>query len=184
MRTRSEMRAGRLRRVLLAVALSLASLAVVLGVLTYADEISPLPWTGPGDIDAVFVREVVAMDERTMSLARLATTHAEHAEVRGIARDIISTLQADSARMGVIQAGVLEQAGDGGERAALVSAPSFDKAFLEVMMGRYQAALELCRRALEHADEPDTRRTAAALIESRSRDLVVMRLQYDQWYGR
>lgn len=76
---------------------------------------------------------------------------------------------------------VLARAPD--ERAALIAAPSFDKAFIEVMAARYERTLELCRSAARSARTADVRWLASDLVASRARDLVVMRLYYDDWYG-
>jgi uncharacterized protein (DUF305 family) len=80
--------------------------------------------------------------------------------------------------------GVLHPASRRGtDRAAVAAAPVFDKAFIEVMESRYENSIEWCRRAMRSARDGRVRMLASQLIASRARELVLMRLYYETWYG-
>lgn len=168
---------------------AVATVVVILSlcVLLLAQKDAEWPYSVSGrDIDETFAARILAMDEETLSFARLAETHAEHSELRRVAKEMIRTIEGDGARMGLLKAlaprpGPPARSRD--ERESLIAAPSFDKAFIELMVARYEQTVELCRTAARSARTADVRMLASDLLASRARDLVILRILYDDWYG-
>jgi uncharacterized protein (DUF305 family) len=174
------------RALLVGAALVAAGLALAAALFVLAQW--PLPLATSGGVDDVFVAQILDMDTETVEIAALADTHAEHAELRELAKDMLRALRDDHERMGSRRAamllGALHPASRrGADRAAVAAAPVFDKAFIEVMMSRYERGIEWCRRAMRSARDGRVRMLASQLIASRARELVLMRLYYETWYG-
>lgn len=174
------------RALLVGAALVAAGLALAAALFVLAQW--PLPLTTSGGVDDVFVAQILDMDAETVEIAALADTHAEHAELRELAKDMLRALRDDHERMGSRRAAMLlsvlhPASRRGTDRAAVAAAPVFDKAFIEVMESRYEDSIDWCRRAMADARHARVRMLAADLIASRARELVLMRLYYQAWYG-
>jgi uncharacterized protein (DUF305 family) len=180
--------AAQTRRRALLIGAALITAASALAALTLMIVQWPLTSATDGDIDDVFVARMLEMDTETSEIARLADTHAEHEELRQLATEILRSIRRDGALMGSgrvrLPFASLQRASvNGSEIQAVLGAPVFDKAFIEVMMSRYERGIEWCRRAIKSARNGRIRMLASDLVASRARELVLMRLYYEAWYG-
>lgn len=176
--------AAPIQRRVLYLGAALIAAASILAVLTLVLVQSPLMSATDAGIDDVFVARMLEMDAETSDIARLADTHAEHEELRLLAGDIVRSIRRDGARMGSWRARFPSLVPTRWtDRHAVVAAPVFDKAFIEVMMSRYERSIGWCRRAMTSARDDRIRLLASDLIDSRAKDLVLLGLYYDAWYG-
>lgn len=180
--------AAQTRRRALLIGAALIAAASALAALTCMIVQWPLTSATDGEIDDVFVARMLEMDTETSEIARLAGTHAEHEELRQLATEILRSIRKDGALMGSGRvrlpfASLVPASVRGSDNRAVLAAPVFDKAFIEVMTSRYERGIDWCRRAIESARDGRIRMLASDLVASRARELVLMRLYYEAWYG-
>ncbi|MFM8524413.1 MAG: DUF305 domain-containing protein [Cyanobacteriota bacterium] len=58
-----------------------------------------------------------------------------------------------------------------------------DQPFIVMMIPHHEGAIAMARLALERARHPELRTLAQRIIGSQSREIALMRLWYQQWYG-
>lgn len=163
-----------------------------------------------GDIDRHFIEQMIPHHEGAVTMADLALTRAEHAELRQLAETIkrdqtreIDQMRAwyqswygvdapadDSAFGGRGSGGGMMGGGmmsggmmsDDADLKVLEAAQEFDKEFIEQMIPHHQMAVMMARMLLAHSDRPEMQELARSIIESQTNEIEQMQDWYRAWY--
>lgn len=158
-----------------------------------------------GDIDRHFIEQMIPHHEGAVTMADLALTRAEHAELRQLAETIkrdqtreIDQMRAwyqswygvdapadDSAFGGRGSSGGMMGGGmmsDDADLKLLEAAQEFDKEFIEQMIPHHQMAVMMARMLLAHSDRPEMQELARSIIESQTNEIEQMQDWYRAWY--
>jgi len=153
-----------------------------------------------GDIDRHFIEQMIPHHEGAVTMADLALTRAEHAELRQLAETIkrdqtreINQMRAwyqswygvdapadDSAFGGRGSGGGMMS--DDADLKVLEAAQEFDKEFIEQMIPHHQMAVMMARMLLAHSDRPEMQELARSIIESQTNEIEQMQDWYRAWY--
>lgn len=161
---------------------------------------------GPGammatdSIDAHFIEEMIPHHQDAIVMADLAMQKSEHQEIKTLVQDIqrtqsqeIQTMKAwykdwygldvpTSAHGGHgMQMGMM---GNDTDMNRLISASSFDKAFIEEMIPHHQMAVMMAQMLERTTDRPEMKQLAQDIIEAQTREINAMRGWYRQWYSQ
>lgn len=175
----------------------------VLGVIATAAYMRPgvTPGTATaGEMDAMFIEQMIPHHDDAIAMAELALTRAEHPEIKQLAADIKRTQTAENAQMRAWYrtwfGAAVPDVGDsspmmGGmmgsgamDMADLEVAVSFDKAFIEAMVPHHQTGIMMSRMAGGASGMPEMREFTSTIIETQSDEITKMQTWYDEWYGR
>ncbi|MHB1137037.1 MAG: DUF305 domain-containing protein [Coriobacteriia bacterium] len=154
-----------------------------------------------GDMDAMFIEEMIPHHEDAIAMAELALTRAEHPEVKGLAEDVIETQSAEidqmrewyrewydadvpdfggsSGRMGGMMGGGMGGAFDLDD---LEAAEPFDRYFIEAMVPHHEMGIMMSQMVGSTTSRPELRDLADSIIEGQSAEVGDMREWYDEWY--
>lgn len=175
-----------------------AALAALLAVVVIAGcgDDDGTPSSAGNRTDTAFVADMVPHHEGAIEMAELAGKHAEHAEIRALATDIIEAQEAEVAVLKRIGADLddegvagghmgmsAEDMGMAGDMAMLGSAKPFDRAFIDMMIPHHEGAIRMARRELEDGAQPELRTMAKAIIAAQGREITRMRTWRKRWYG-
>ncbi|MHB1325893.1 MAG: DUF305 domain-containing protein [Thermoleophilia bacterium] len=158
-----------------------------------------------GDIDRHFIEQMIPHHEGAVTMADLALTRAEHAELRQLAETIKrdQTREIDQMRAwyqswygvdapaddsafggrgssgGMMGGGMM---GDDADLKVLEAAQEFDKEFIEQMIPHHQMAVMMARMLLAHSNRPEMQELARSIIESQTNEIDQMQDWYRAWY--
>jgi len=132
-----------------------------------------------------------------IDMAKVATTRAEHAQVRALAADIISAqrsevsvmgkIRDDMHAMGMTDRGHLglshEDMGMDLDLDTLRGTRPFDRAFIDMMVPHHEGAIRMARVELAKGRQPALRRMAKGIIAAQAREIAQMKSWRKQWYG-
>lgn len=158
-----------------------------------------------GDIDRHFIEQMIPHHEGAVTMADLALTRAEHAELRQLAETIkrdqtreIDQMRAwyqswygvdapadDSAFGGRGSSGGMmggDMMSDAADLKVVEAAQEFDKEFIEQMIPHHQMAVMMARMLLAHSDRPEMQELARSIIESQTNEIEQMQDWYRAWY--
>jgi uncharacterized protein (DUF305 family) len=154
-----------------------------------------------GNMDAMFIEQMVPHHDDAIAMADLALTRAEHPELKRLAADIKRTQTAENAQMrgwyrdwfgadvpdvpggsfGMMGGGMMGGVVDVDE---LKDAKPFDKAFIEQMIPHHQMAIMMSQMAGGFSARPEMRGLTQSIISAQSREIRQMQEWYRRWYGR
>ena len=150
------------------------------------------PGSDPNGTDAEFARTMVANDAQVGALAELARRRGLRRELRKLARatlerrrgerPLIADAAADLATRGVRPAGA-NPVPPGVDARKLRRAVSFDHEFMVMMIRAHEHAVAAAEVERDRGGDPNLKRLAADVHESRSRDLEQLRRWLHTWYG-
>jgi uncharacterized protein (DUF305 family) len=162
-------------------------------------------WSMRGNMDAMFIEQMIPHHDDAIAMAELALSRAEHPEIRELAEDVIETQSAEIDQMrvwyrdwfdaevpdfggssgmmggGMMGRGMMSGAGDIDD---LERAKQFDKAFIEAMIPHHQMGIMMSQMAGSATSRPEMRELTDAIIEGQSAEIARMREWYEEWYGR
>jgi uncharacterized protein (DUF305 family) len=151
--------------------------------------------------DGAFIAEMIPHHESAIEMAELASTSAQHPEIKQLAQQIISSqgeeitqLEAAHERLfdgpvGSEDHGDLglseEDSGMAHDTAALEEAPpsQFDQVFIDMMIPHHQGAIRMARIELESGNDVELKALATAIIDAQSAEIEEMNTWREQWYG-
>lgn len=149
-----------------------------------------------GGVEQMFIENMVPHHDDAIEMAELASTRAEHPELKALAADIHRTQTAENARMRAWYrewfGTDLPEDGSGGmggmmggrvDMERLETAEEFDKAFIEEMIPHHRMAIMMARMAGGRSRRPEFRAFTSAIVRTQSREIEQMRAWYDEWYG-
>jgi uncharacterized protein (DUF305 family) len=147
--------------------------------------------------DAAFVTDMTAHHQGAIEMAAVAQTRAEHAEVRRLARDIISaqegeisvmkTISRDMQGMDMNHGGHMglsqSQMGMDMDMPMLRRVKPFDRAFIDMMVPHHLGAIAMAKQLLKKGEQPALRQMAEDIINAQTDEIAQMRKWRNAWYG-
>lgn len=157
-------------------------------------------WPMSGNMDAMFIEQMVPHHDDAIAMADIALTRAEHPELKRLAADIKRTQTAENTQMkgwykdwfgadvpdvpsgtfGMMGGGMMGGVVDMG---VLEDAKPFDKAFIEQMIPHHQMAIMMSQMAGSFSARPEMRGLTQSIISAQSREIQQMQEWYRRWYG-
>lgn len=172
----------------------------IVGVATTAVYMQPRGPSGPlvrGNMDAMFIEQMIPHHEDAIAMAELALTRAEHPEIKQLAEDVIDTQSAEIDQMREwyrewYDADVPVFGGSSGMMGGMMSgevdledleaAERFDRGFIEAMVPHHQMGIRMSQMVGSTTSRPELRELAESIIESQSAEVDRMQEWYDEWY--
>jgi uncharacterized protein (DUF305 family) len=156
----------------------------------------------PGNAtEQAFLEGMVPHHESAVAMARLATSRANHTEVKRLASGIIFAQNTEIGQMHGIHRRLFDselkpdpgaheklgieahEAGTEADLEELRNADPFDQMFIDMMIPHHQGAIRQARAVLTKAEDAEIRRLAGAIISAQSREIRQMNEWRTQWYG-
>jgi uncharacterized protein (DUF305 family) len=152
-----------------------------------------------GRVDAMFIQEMIPHHDGAIAMADLALTKAEHPEIKQLAENIKRTQTAENVQMRLWYREWFDSevpassegsfgmmgsmmGGDDTDLAALTSADSFDKAFIEQMIPHHQMGIMMSQMMGSATGSTEMREFAQSIIDAQSNEIDQMRAWYQEWY--
>lgn len=183
-----------------AIVLVVAGLVGMAAVMAFLQPFGSSGWSMRGNMDAMFIEQMIPHHEDAIAMAELALTRAEHPEIKQLAKDVIETQSAEIDQMrewyrewfdadvpdfggsfGMMGGGMMGGAVDIED---LEAAEQFDKAFIEGMVPHHQMGIMMSQMAGGATSRPELRDLTESIIEGQSAEISKMQEWYDEWYGR
>lgn len=153
-----------------------------------------------GNMDAMFIEQMIPHHNDAIAMAELALTRAEHPEIKQLAEDIKRTQTAENAQMrewyrAWFDADVPSFGGSSGmmggmmgggvfDMTDLENAVPFDKAFIEQMVPHHEMAIMMSQMAGGATGRQEMRDLTQSIVRAQSTEITKMRMWYAEWYGR
>jgi uncharacterized protein (DUF305 family) len=139
---------------------------------------------------------MVPHHQGAIEMARVALKNAEHAEIKQLSRNIVSTQQAEIEELKAIKkeefgtSDVPMEMRPGQMRAMgmmmnpehLARSDPFDKAFIDAMIPHHQSAIDMANVALKKTNNPRIRELANNVVDAQKREIEQMKQWRQQWY--
>jgi uncharacterized protein (DUF305 family) len=146
------------------------------------------------DTDAAFVEAMIPHHESAVDAADLALSHAEHPQLRRLAREMLQVQSIELATLRSVQ-DVLQQAGiepgDLGlseaeqgtdhDAAELRNARNFDCAFIDMMVPHHEGAIRISRAELDSGIHAELRRMSENIIDAQGYEIRQMQRFHRRW---
>lgn len=190
--------------------------SLVVGVLIAPIFTPVMPWGGQtmyrsmmgnnqivGQIDSHFIEQMIPHHEDAIIMANLASTQAEHSEIKTLSADIIKA-QSEEIRqmkewykdwlgvevsdlnismghgMGAMMHGGMM--GNETDIEALENTKPFDKEFIEQMIPHHQMAVMMAQMLLSATNKSEMKKLAENIISAQTKEINQMRDWYNTWY--
>jgi uncharacterized protein (DUF305 family) len=145
--------------------------------------------------DKAFIDAMVPHHQGAIDMAQVALKNAEHAEIKELSRNIISTQQVEIEDLKVIKqqefgtskvpmkmsAEEMQMMGMT-DPNALANKDPFDKAFIDAMIPHHRSAIEMAQVAYRESDNPEIKTLAEGIVEAQTREITRMEGWRQQWY--
>ena len=146
--------------------------------------------------DRRFIDAMVPHHEGAVKTAEVALKHAEHDEIRRLARDIVSTQRAEIRELksmkreefgtSEIPTGMNAQQMEGmgmmADPRSLAEKDLFDKAFIDNMIPHHRSAIEMAELAAKETQNPEIKTLATGIVEAQEREISQMKRWRQEWY--
>ena len=146
--------------------------------------------------DKAFIDAMVPHHQGAIEMARVALKNAEHAEIRELSRNIISSQQAEIEELKAIKKEEFgtsnvpmemspEQMRSMGvmmDPQELANREPFDKAFIDAMIPHHQSAIEMAEVAYEKSKNPRIKELAENIMSAQKREIEQMKQWRKDWY--
>jgi uncharacterized protein (DUF305 family) len=190
---------------------------LILGALIAPIFMPMMPWGGQmmyrnsmmsgnqimGGIDSHFIEQMIPHHEDAITMANLATTRAEHPEIKTLANDIIKAQSEEidqmklwykawfgnevpdvsygmGSGMGMMMHG--DMMGDEAYAKTLEKAKPFDKEFIEQMIPHHQMAVMMAQMLSRSTNRAEMKQLAESIILAQTKEINQMREWYRAWY--
>lgn len=147
-------------------------------------------------IDRAFAGSMIPHHGSAVDMGRLAERKATHAQLKSLARDIVTSQKAEirtlrrvdrelegegvkSGHLGLDE----HMMGMGMDMHALDSARAFDRAFIDMMVPHHLGAVRMSRVELRRGESEELRALARDIIDAQTREVSRMRAWRKAWYG-
>jgi len=161
--------------------------------------------------DKAFVREMVPHHQMAEKMAGMALMEASHAQIKTLAKSIISAQRAESKRLRRIAGSIgvtPEKMSMGGKvtdqmmkdlqtlrvsmskssmdmnMTELEGAKPFDRKFIDMMFPHHAGAILMARAEISRGANPTLRSIAAGVISDQSKEIREMNSWRVRWYGK
>ena len=146
--------------------------------------------------DKAFIDAMVPHHQGALEMARVALKNAEHAEIKELSRNIISSQQAEIEELKAIKKEEFgtsnvpmgmspEQMRSMGmmmDPQELANREPFDKAFIEAMIPHHQSAIEMADVAYEKSKNPRIKELAENIMSAQKREIEQMKQWRKDWF--
>jgi uncharacterized protein (DUF305 family) len=146
--------------------------------------------------DKAFIDAMVPHHQGAIEMARVALKNAEHAEIKELSRNIISSQQAEIEELKAIKKEEFgtsnvpmemspEQMRSMGmmmDPQELANREPFDKAFIDAMIPHHQSAIEMAEVAYEKSKNLRIKELAENIMSAQKREIEQMKQWRKDWY--
>ena len=146
--------------------------------------------------DKAFIDAMVPHHQGAIEMARVALKNAEHAEIKELSRNIISSQQAEIEELKAIKKEEFgtsnvpmemspEQMRSMGmmmDPQELANRKPFDEAFIDAMIPHHQSAIEMAEVAYEKSKNPRIKELAENIMSAQKREIEQMKQWRKEWY--
>jgi uncharacterized protein (DUF305 family) len=183
-----------------AIVLVVAGLVGTAATMAFLQPFGSSGWSMRGNMDAMFIEQMIPHHDDAIAMAELALARAEHPEIRQLAEDVKRTQSAEIVQMrewyrewfdadvpdfggsfGMMGGGMM---GGPVDMEDLAAAVQFDKAFIEAMVPHHQMGIMMSQMAGSATSRTELRDLTESIIEGQSAEIAKMQDWYDEWYGR
>jgi len=148
--------------------------------------------------DRRFIDAMVPHHQGAIEMARVALENAEHAEIKQLSRNIVSTQQAEIEELKAIKKEEfgtskvpMEMSPQQMRAMGMMMTPEhlarsdpFDRAFIDAMIPHHQSAIDMANVALKNTNNPRIRELANNIVDAQKREIEQMKQWRQQWYPR
>src|SRR5215213_7205219 len=145
--------------------------------------------------DERFIDAMVPHHQGAIAMAEVALKNAQHAEIKDLSRNIVSTQQAELEELKSIKKEEFgtsnvpmemsqEQMRDMGmmDPQELARSEPFDKAFIAAMIPHHQSAIAMAKVAYEESENPRIKKLAENIVSAQQAEIEQMKRWREQWY--
>ena len=145
--------------------------------------------------DERFIDAMVPHHQGAIAMAEVALKNAQHAEIKDLSRNIVSTQQAELEELKSIKKEEFgtsnvpmemsqEQMRDMGmmDPQELARSEPFDKAFIAAMIPHHQSAIEMAKVAYEESESLRLKKLAENIVSAQQAEIEQMKRWREQWY--
>jgi uncharacterized protein (DUF305 family) len=146
--------------------------------------------------DKAFIDAMVPHHQGAIEMARVALKNAEHAEIKELSRNIISSQQAEIEELKAIKEEEIgtsnvpmemspEQMRSMGmmmDPQELANREPFDKALIDAMIPHHQSAIEMAEVAYEKSKNPRIKELAENIMSAQKREIEQMKQWRKDWF--
>jgi uncharacterized protein (DUF305 family) len=146
--------------------------------------------------DERFIDAMVPHHQGAIAMAEVALKNAQHAEIKDLSRNIVSTQQAEIEELKSIKKEEFgtsnvpmemsqEQMRGMGmmmDPQELARSEPFDRAFIDAMIPHHQSAIEMAKVAYEKSENPRIKKLAENIVGAQQAEIEQMKRWREQWY--
>lgn len=146
--------------------------------------------------DERFIDAMVPHHQGAVEMAEVALDNAEHHEVRNLAKNIVSTQEAEIKELKNIKqeefgtsripmnmnADQMKGMGMTADPQSLADEKPFDKAFIDNMLPHHRSAVQMAEVARDKSRNPRIEELATNIVEAQVREISQMKQWREQWY--
>lgn len=179
------------------IGLLIVGIAGIAATMAYMQPGGPPRLLMRGNMDAMFIEQMIPHHEDAIAMAELALIKAEHPEIMRLAEDVIETQGAEIDQMREwyrewYDADMPTFGGSSGMMGGMMggevdledlrAAEPFDKAFIEAMVPHHVMGIRMSQMAGSTTSRTELRDLAESIIEGQGAEVDKMREWYDEWY--
>jgi uncharacterized protein (DUF305 family) len=145
------------------------------------------------EYDQIFIDGMVPHHLAAVDMAKIAQQKAEHAEIKQMADDIVTSQSKEIEQLKVWrkvwygsdvipEGGAAHMGGMDTDLKQLVAASPFDKAFIDAMLPHHQSAIEMATEAQTKAKRDEIKQLAKEIVAAQQREVDQMKTWRARWY--
>jgi uncharacterized protein (DUF305 family) len=146
--------------------------------------------------DERFIDAMVPHHQGAIAMAEVALKNAQHAEIKDLSRNIVSTQQAEIEELKSIKKEEfgtsnvpMEMSQEQMQGMGMMMDPQelarsepFDRAFIDAMIPHHQSAIEMAKVAYEKSENPRIKKLAENIVSAQQAEIEQMKRWREQWY--
>jgi uncharacterized protein (DUF305 family) len=146
--------------------------------------------------DERFIDAMVPHHQGAIAMAEVALENAQHAEIKDLSRNIVSTQQAEIEELKSIKKEEfgtsnvpMEMSQEQMQGMGMMMDPQelarsepFDRAFIDAMIPHHQSAIEMAKVAYEKSENPRIKKLAENIVSAQQAEIEQMKRWREQWY--
>ena len=146
--------------------------------------------------DEAFIDAMVPHHQGAVDMARVALKNADHEEIEELARNIVSSQEAEIGKLKSIKKEEfgtskvpMHMSSEQMRAMGMMTSPQelarsdpFDKAFIDAMIPHHQSAIEMANVALKESKNPQIRELAQDIVSAQEREIKEMKGWRKEWY--
>jgi uncharacterized protein (DUF305 family) len=145
--------------------------------------------------DERFIDAMVPHHQDAIAMAEVALKNAQHAEIKDLSRNIVSTQQAEIEELKSIKKEEfgtsnvpMEMSQEQMRGMGMMMNPQelarsepFDRAFIDAMIPHHQSAIEMAKVAYEMSENPRIKKLAENIVSAQQAEIEQMKRWREQW---